>query len=95
MEYADKVLRCVNCGKDFVFTAGEQVFFHTKEFKNDPKRCKVCKAKLGRMPPRAQTVAVCADCGQQTTVPFKPSKGEPVFCRSCFDRRKQSNGGAV
>jgi CxxC-x17-CxxC domain-containing protein len=26
----------------------------------------------------------CAQCGQQTTVPFYPSQGRPVFCRSCF-----------
>jgi CxxC-x17-CxxC domain-containing protein len=26
----------------------------------------------------------CAQCGQQTTVPFYPSQGRPVYCRSCF-----------
>ena len=28
-----------------MFTAGEQVFFHDKQFTNDPKHCKGCKAK--------------------------------------------------
>src|SRR5436853_7278564 len=45
MEFQDRVLKCVDCGADFVFTAGEQLFFHDKQSKNEPKRCKTCKAK--------------------------------------------------
>src|SRR6202047_4070337 len=45
MEYQDKILKCIDCGTDFVFTAGEQLFFHDKQFKNEPKRCKTCKSK--------------------------------------------------
>jgi CxxC-x17-CxxC domain-containing protein len=26
----------------------------------------------------------CARCGSSTTVPFFPSQGRPVYCRSCF-----------
>jgi hypothetical protein len=44
MEYHDKVLKCTECGSEFVFTAGEQMFFADKGFKNEPKRCKSCKA---------------------------------------------------
>jgi hypothetical protein len=36
MEFQDKVLKCIDCGGDFVFTAGEQLFFHDKQFKNSP-----------------------------------------------------------
>ena len=45
MEYHDKVLKCSECNREFVFTAGEQMFFADKGFKNEPKRCKECKAK--------------------------------------------------
>ncbi|MGA8309257.1 MAG: zinc-ribbon domain containing protein [Terriglobales bacterium] len=45
MEFQDKVLKCIDCGADFIFTAGEQLFFHDKQFKNEPKRCKNCKGK--------------------------------------------------
>src|SRR2546428_10952878 len=45
MEFQDKILKCIDCGADFVFTAGEQLFFHDKAFRNEPKRCKACKAK--------------------------------------------------
>ena len=43
MEFQDKLLTCTDCGDDFVFTAGEQLFFREKQFKNPPKRCKTCK----------------------------------------------------
>jgi CxxC-x17-CxxC domain-containing protein len=32
--------------------------------------------------------AVCADCGKQTQVPFRPTEGRPVYCRDCFSKRK-------
>ncbi len=34
--------------------------------------------------PKEMFDAVCAQCGAQTTVPFKPSQGRPVYCRDCF-----------
>ena len=45
MEFQDKSLTCVDCGVDFIWTSGEQLFFADKQFKNEPKRCKTCKAK--------------------------------------------------
>ena len=45
MEFQDKVLTCIDCGAEFIFTAGEQLFFYDKQFKNEPKRCKTCKSK--------------------------------------------------
>jgi CxxC-x17-CxxC domain-containing protein len=32
--------------------------------------------------------AVCAQCGQQTQVPFKPSGSRPVYCSDCFSQRR-------
>jgi CxxC-x17-CxxC domain-containing protein len=96
MEFEDKVLKCIDCGADFVFTAGEQLFFHDKQFKNEPKRCKPCKAKrasaLGIATPGAypkvETRTVCSECGKETTVPFKPTQGRPVYCRECFQQKR-------
>ena len=45
MEYQDRMLVCVDCGAEFVFTAGEQQFYASKNFKNEPKRCKDCKSQ--------------------------------------------------
>jgi CxxC-x17-CxxC domain-containing protein len=98
----DRVLKCIDCGTDFVFTAGEQQFYHEKEFRNEPKRCRACKTKRqttggsergGGPPGRVETSAVCSQCGRETTVPFRPTQGRPVFCRQCFQGRKAT--GAV
>jgi len=88
MEYTDRVLKCLDCSAEFVFTAGEQLFFHDKEFKNDPKHCKACKAKRvrGGSRVRPETRTNCSQCGEATTVPFKPTQGRPVLCRSCFQQ---------
>ena len=88
MEFVDRTLICVDCGLEFVFTAGEQLFFQDKQFQHDPKRCKACKAlRTGTLRVRAETATTCAECGQMTTVPFKPTQGRPVLCRSCFQVR--------
>jgi CxxC-x17-CxxC domain-containing protein len=88
MEFSDRVLKCVDCGNEFVFTAGEQLFFHEKQFTNDPKRCKQCKAKRASgSRARPETRLTCSECGEETTVPFKPTQGRPVLCRSCFQKQ--------
>ncbi len=89
MEYADRVLKCIDCGAEFVFTAGEQLFFHDKQFKNDPRHCKQCKAKRANGAPkvRPETRTTCSECGAETTVPFKPTQGRPVLCRGCFQKQ--------
>ncbi|MDE3106248.1 MAG: zinc-ribbon domain containing protein [Acidobacteriota bacterium] len=98
MEFADRLLTCSDCGGEFIFTAGEQLFFHDKQFKNDPKRCKPCKskragAKAGAGPAaagisRTETRTHCSECGVETTVPFKPTQGRPVLCRQCFQSKR-------
>jgi CxxC-x17-CxxC domain-containing protein len=96
MEFQDKTLKCVDCGNDFIFTAGEQLFFHDKQFKNEPKRCKGCKsqrmtamgAKSGNSHARVETRTTCSNCGKETTVPFKPTQGRPVLCRECFQQKR-------
>ena len=44
MSFADKVLRCRDCGADFAFTAGEQEFYALKGLMNEPGRCPDCRA---------------------------------------------------
>jgi CxxC-x17-CxxC domain-containing protein len=96
MEFQDKTLKCVDCGGDFIFTAGEQLFFHDKQFKNEPKRCKSCKTqrltavggKAVTTHPKVETRTTCSSCGRDTTVPFKPTQGRPVLCRECFQQRR-------
>ncbi|HEY2858281.1 MAG TPA: CxxC-x17-CxxC domain-containing protein, partial [Terracidiphilus sp.] len=57
----------------------------------DPKRCKQCKAKRANGAPRVRTETRthCSACGEETTVPFRPTQGRPVLCRSCFQKAQQ------
>ena len=96
IEPDDVTIVCIDCGSDFVWTSGEQIFFRDKNLQNPPKRCKECKhAKNERIAAiaRAQVTGIkqkievavkCAKCEATTTVPFYPSQGRPVYCRSCF-----------
>jgi CxxC-x17-CxxC domain-containing protein len=95
-EFDDKEILCVDCNTDFVWTVGEQIFFRDKGLKNPPKRCKHCKqaknerlaainaAQAAGVKQRVEVAVYCAKCSAHTTVPFYPSQGRPVFCRSCF-----------
>ena len=41
----DKKIVCKDCGKEFIFTVGEQQFYQEKGFTNEPVRCKECRDK--------------------------------------------------
>ncbi len=89
--YTDKTLICKDCGKEFVFTAGEQEFYAEKGFENEPQRCRDCRnaRKQARNAggPRQMFDAVCAECGKPCQVPFEPRNDRPVYCSECFSRR--------
>ena len=96
--YADKTLKCRECDRDFAFTVGEQEFYASRGFTNEPARCPECRAnrrtqssdgeRSGR---REMYPAVCAQCGQETQVPFLPRGDRPVYCSSCFDQVRSSS----
>jgi CxxC-x17-CxxC domain-containing protein len=44
VSYADKTLACRDCGQSFTFTVGEQEFFASRGFTNEPSRCPDCRA---------------------------------------------------
>jgi len=44
VSYADKSIACRDCGNTFVFTVGEQEFFASRGFTNEPSRCPECRA---------------------------------------------------
>lgn len=39
----DKKITCRDCGKEFIFTVGEQEFYKEKGFENEPVRCPECR----------------------------------------------------
>jgi CxxC-x17-CxxC domain-containing protein len=50
----------------------------------------VCKAKRvrGGSRVRPETRINCSQCGEETTVPFRPTQGRPVLCRVCFKQQR-------
>src|ERR1022692_4704363 len=90
MAFVDRDLICKDCGAEFTFSAAEQLFFHDEQFKNDPKRCRQCRARRNsrpRMPLRPETTTTCAECGSGTTVPT-PNQGRAELCRPCFQKNR-------
>jgi CxxC-x17-CxxC domain-containing protein len=109
MGFVDRILICTDCGGEFIFTAGEQLFFLDKQFKNDPKRCKPCKSRRGAQGAnatagsgpaaagisRTETRTECSECGIETTVPFKPTQGRPMLCRQCYKNKMSASPTAA
>ncbi len=89
--YADRNLKCKECGEDFVFTSGEQEFYAEKGFTNEPQRCKPCRdsRKQSARGEREMFEATCADCGKIAKVPFRPHEERPVYCSDCFAKMKE------
>ena len=36
--------------------------------------------------------AICAECGKECRVPFKPTGDKPVFCSDCFGKKEGAGG---
>ena len=89
--FEDKVLKCVDCGCDFTFTAGEQEFYQEKGFQNEPTRCKECRIarKNNLKQSREMFETTCAACGGVARVPFQPKDDRPVYCSECFAKQRQ------
>ncbi len=84
--------------ESFDVTCGECGVETTVPFKptgDRPVLCKDCFSK--NRPPRRDNFGgdrgprdrvehevTCAQCGKNTTVPFKPTGSRPVLCRDCF-----------
>lgn len=96
----DKTIICKDCGASFVFSEQEQAFFKEKGYENEPQRCPDCRAarkqnrgssssRGGYQGEREMYPVICAACGKETTVPFKPSNDKPVYCRECFQAHRR------
>jgi len=98
---SDKTLTCVDCGYEFTFTVGEQEFFASRGYTNEPKRCTQCRGARKNQQrggsgdsygaPREMHPVVCAQCGVDTTVPFVPRGDRPVYCSDCFSSMRSNN----
>jgi len=97
MALEDKTLTCCDCGREFIFTVGEQEFYSSRGLLNEPKRCSECRTarrgerRGGYGVSRRAFSTICASCGVETTVPFEPTEGRPVYCKECYTKMKQSD----
>jgi CxxC-x17-CxxC domain-containing protein len=75
-------------------------FFHMMRWlKENPKMLEHAKTGWPRLaryqmfkphPPNTKYTTVCADCGKECEVPFKPDPKRPVYCQPCWATRKQT-----
>ncbi len=40
---------------------------------------------------REVTTIICAHCGKETTIPFRPQLARPLYCRECYSLAKTQN----
>ena len=97
MAFEDMTLRCRDCAADFIWTAGEQLFFEQRGLQNQPQRCPNCRSLRRSAQPAARVLfdVVCAECGSPTKVPFEPRESRPVYCRACFERSRVQTQAAT
>ncbi len=88
MPLQDQILKCRDCGKEFVWTSSEQEFYKKKGFDNAPVRCPDCRRarRQQKMGERKMYKIICAQCGKEDQVPFEPQGNRPVLCRDCFQK---------
>ncbi len=100
MQYTDQTRACRECGREFVWTAGEQEFFASRGLQNPPSRCPECRAaakasrSMGARPDgeRQMYEVTCSQCGQPARVPFQPRLDKPVYCSDCFSQQRAGSG---
>ena len=66
-------LTCRQCGREFVFTKGEQEFYELKGF-TSPSRCQECRLTKQNQSHHL----VCSQCGTEL------EKGASIYCTTCL-----------
>lgn len=90
MDFHDRDITCIDCGLEFVFTAGEQLFFHDKQFKNDPRHCNGARRNVtmdrGQFDQKPEPHALSAGRGprfpsnqRKAAMPYRMSIGEATI----------------
>lgn len=95
MPFEDKNLICKDCGRTFVWTAGEQEFFQQKGLLNPPARCPEDRQKrkkertAGDLVGQKMYSVVCSNCGDKDEVPFEIKDPSSILCADCFKLLKE------
>ena len=103
MEFQDRILRCVDCGSGVRLDGGRTAVLRRQELQERAEALQGLQGQAGQPSgrraawprERVETQTSCSACGKETTVPFKPTQGRPVFCKECFQSRKFAGAGGV
>ncbi len=100
MAYPSRSVSCRNCGAEYSLNGEELEFLAARGLDGSSGLCPGCRAirrsqfaswNSGRGLSRSSRelhTAICADCGAETQIPFLPKEGRPVYCSTCFEKRK-------
>lgn len=95
MDFQDKTLTCRDCGKEFIWSAGEQKFYADKGLQNPPSRCQDCRKQAKDKKVTAPKYSIiCKDCKKEGEVPFEPRNPNDVLCADCFTKAREAEKAA-
>lgn len=84
-ENGEKII-CKICGKEFVFSKGEQEFFAKKGLQNIPKSCPECR-ELRRQGEDVKLEIKCESCGK-TGLFHRQIVAKKILCADCYAKQK-------
>src|SRR5947199_9200667 len=88
VSFVDRTLTCRDCGREFLFTAGEEDFYQSRGLQNEPRRCPECRAARRHADGdrRADVMhdVICSDFGKQTRVACVPTAAPRGFSKTYF-----------
>ncbi|MBU2595325.1 zinc-ribbon domain-containing protein [Patescibacteria group bacterium] len=85
-EEGQKII-CKICGKEFVFSKGEQEFFAQKGLQNIPKSCPECR-ELRKKGGDALVEVKCQSCGKVGSF-HKRIEAKRVLCADCYAKEEE------
>jgi len=78
---------CKICGKEFIFSKGEQEFFAEKGLKNIPKSCPECR-ETRRKGEDVLIEIKCQSCGKKGAF-RKQIEAKRILCAECYVKEKE------
>lgn len=86
MAMQDRSIVCRDCGRDFVFTSGEQEFYASKGLQNDPVRCPDCRNARKSARPTLESASGYVRYGGAASFGGRtPRQMHPAACAMCGD----------
>jgi len=81
---------CSKCNKETTLPfkpTGSKPVYCRECFRDQKPRGSFRQSKRQNRTQQSHQV-MCASCGKDTTVPFRPTGAKPVYCRECFESKK-------